>query len=37
MMARSLRHAPLQLHGQRVMLRPLTEHDFDEWHEVRTR
>jgi [ribosomal protein S5]-alanine N-acetyltransferase len=35
--ARAVRHAPLQLHGQRVMLRPLTEHDFDEWHEVRTR
>ena len=35
--ARAVRHAPLALHGQRVMLRPLTEHDFDEWHEVRTR
>jgi ribosomal-protein-alanine N-acetyltransferase len=35
--ARSVRHAPLQLLGQRVMLRPLTENDFDEWHEVRTR
>jgi len=35
--ARAVRHPPLQLHGQRVMLRPLTESDFDEWHEVRTR
>jgi ribosomal-protein-alanine N-acetyltransferase len=35
--ARSLRHPQLQLHGQRVMLRPLTEGDFEEWHEVRTR
>ena len=35
--ARSLRHPQLQLHGQRVTLRPLTESDFDEWHEVRTR
>jgi [ribosomal protein S5]-alanine N-acetyltransferase len=35
--ARSVRHPPLQLYGQRVMLRPLTENDFDEWHEVRTR
>ena len=35
--ARTSRHAPLELHGQRVMLRSLTEHDFDEWHEVRTR
>jgi [ribosomal protein S5]-alanine N-acetyltransferase len=35
--ARSVRHSPLQLHGRRVMLRPLVENDFDEWHEVRTR
>ncbi|HEX3794446.1 MAG TPA: GNAT family protein [Acidimicrobiales bacterium] len=35
--ARSMRHAPLELRGQRVLLRSLTEHDFDEWHEVRTR
>src|SRR6202453_2801958 len=35
--ARSLRHPQLQLHGRRVMLRTLTESDFDEWHEVRTR
>ena len=35
--ARTVRHAPLRLHGQRVMLRSLTENDFDEWHEVRTR
>lgn len=35
--ARAVRHSPLQLQGQRVMLRPLAESDFDEWHEVRTR
>ena len=35
--ARALRHAPLELRGQRVVLRSLTEHDFDEWHAVRTR
>jgi ribosomal-protein-alanine N-acetyltransferase len=35
--ARSVRNPPLQLFGRRVMLRPLTENDFDEWHEVRTR
>jgi ribosomal-protein-alanine N-acetyltransferase len=35
--ARTVRHAPLELRGLRVMLRPLTEHDFDEWHGVRTR
>jgi ribosomal-protein-alanine N-acetyltransferase len=35
--ARTSRHAPLELRGQRVMLRSLTETDFDEWHEVRTR
>jgi [ribosomal protein S5]-alanine N-acetyltransferase len=34
---RSMRHHPLQLLEKRVMLRPLTEGDFDEWHEVRTR
>jgi ribosomal-protein-alanine N-acetyltransferase len=35
--ARAVRHAPLELLGQRVMLRPLTEQDYDEWHEVRVR
>jgi ribosomal-protein-alanine N-acetyltransferase len=35
--ARSTRHPPLQLFGQRVTLRPLNESDFEEWHEVRTR
>ena len=30
-------HPPLELRGQRVLLRPLSENDFDEWHEVRTR
>jgi ribosomal-protein-alanine N-acetyltransferase len=35
--ARSLRHPPLQLRGQRVTLRPLTENDYDDWYEVRTR
>jgi [ribosomal protein S5]-alanine N-acetyltransferase len=35
--ARAVRHPPLELHGSRVVLRPLTEHDFDEWHAVRTR
>jgi ribosomal-protein-alanine N-acetyltransferase len=35
--ARAVRHPLLQLYGKRVMLRPLTENDFDEWHEVRTR
>jgi ribosomal-protein-alanine N-acetyltransferase len=34
---RSMRHHPLQLFGKRVMLRPLTAGDFDQWHEVRTR
>jgi [ribosomal protein S5]-alanine N-acetyltransferase len=34
---RSMRHHPLQLFGKRVMLRPLTAADFDQWHEVRTR
>jgi ribosomal-protein-alanine N-acetyltransferase len=35
--ARAVRHPPLELRGQRVVLRPLTEYDFDEWHEVRMR
>jgi ribosomal-protein-alanine N-acetyltransferase len=35
--SRALRHSPLELRGRRVLLRPLTEHDFDVWHEVRTR
>lgn len=35
--ARAVRHAPLELRGRRVMLRPLTEDDFPAWHEVRTR
>jgi ribosomal-protein-alanine N-acetyltransferase len=35
--ARTVRHPPLELRGQRVVLRPLTESDFSEWHEVRTR
>ncbi len=30
-------YAPLVLHGRRVILRTLTEHDFDGWLEVRTR
>ncbi len=34
---RSTRHHPLQLFGKRVMLRPLTASDFDQWHEVRIR
>lgn len=29
--------APALLHGRRVLLRPLTLHDFDEWREVRRR
>ena len=30
-------NAPALLHGRRVLLRPLTLHDFDEWREVRRR
>ena len=29
--------SPALLHGRRVLLRPLTLHDFDEWREVRRR
>ena len=35
--ARTVRHAPLELRGKRVLLRSLTEDDFAAWHEVRTR
>ncbi len=35
--ARTVRHAPLELRGKRVLLRSLTEDDFSSWHEVRTR
>jgi ribosomal-protein-alanine N-acetyltransferase len=35
--ARAVRHAPLELRGRRVLLRPLTENDYPAWHEVRTR
>ena len=30
-------NAPALLHGRRVLLRPLTLNDFDEWREVRRR
>ena len=30
-------NSPALLHGRRVLLRPLTLHDFDEWREVRRR
>ena len=30
-------HAPVSLHGRRVVLRTLVESDFDAWHEVRVR
>jgi len=29
--------APVHLHGKRVLLRPLTAHDFEDWREVRRR
>jgi [ribosomal protein S5]-alanine N-acetyltransferase len=29
--------APVNLHGKRVLLRPLTGHDFEDWREVRRR
>jgi len=29
--------APVNLHGKRVLLRPLTAHDFEDWREVRRR
>jgi len=35
--ARAARHAPLELHGRRVLLRSMSEEDFPAWHEVRTR
>jgi [ribosomal protein S5]-alanine N-acetyltransferase len=31
------RAMPMELHGRRVMLRPLTANDFEEWQEVRRR
>lgn len=37
MSTRTMTYAPLVLHGRRVILRTLTEHDFDGWLEVRTR
>ena len=30
-------HSPINLHGRRVVLRTLTEGDYDGWHEVRRR
>lgn len=37
MMARLNFDAAAQLHGRRVMLRPLRVEDYPQWHEVRTR
>jgi [ribosomal protein S5]-alanine N-acetyltransferase len=36
-MIRTTRVAPLELRGWRVVLRTLTEEDYDTWHEVRRR
>jgi [ribosomal protein S5]-alanine N-acetyltransferase len=36
-MIRTTRVAPLELRGWRVVLRTLTEDDYDAWHEVRRR
>jgi [ribosomal protein S5]-alanine N-acetyltransferase len=36
-MIRTTRVAPLELRGWRVVLRTLTEEDYDLWHEVRRR
>ncbi|HET8990851.1 MAG TPA: GNAT family protein [Acidimicrobiales bacterium] len=30
-------HAPVSLHGRRVVLRTMVEADYDAWHEVRVR
>jgi [ribosomal protein S5]-alanine N-acetyltransferase len=35
--ARTSRLAPLELVGRRVVLRTLSESDFEQWHEVRVR
>jgi [ribosomal protein S5]-alanine N-acetyltransferase len=34
---RTTTYAPLVLHGRRLVLRTLTEHDYEGWAEVRTR
>lgn len=37
MIGRVMRSTPLELHGRRVLLRTLGEHDYDAWYEVRSR
>jgi len=37
MSARTAHPVPLELAGQRVKLRTLTEQDYDSWFEVRSR
>jgi hypothetical protein len=34
---RTAAHAPLVLHGRRLVLRTVTENDYEGWLEVRTR
>jgi len=34
---RSSIHSPISLHGRRVVLRTMNEHDYAGWYEVRTR
>jgi ribosomal-protein-alanine N-acetyltransferase len=34
---RSAIYSPISLHGRRVVLRTMTEQDYDGWYEVRTR
>ncbi|NNN01554.1 MAG: GNAT family N-acetyltransferase [Acidimicrobiaceae bacterium] len=34
---RSSIYSPISLHGRRVLLRTLSEPDYENWHEVRTR
>lgn len=37
MIGRAARHAPLELKGRRVMLRTLSDQDYDAWFDVRRR
>lgn len=37
MTTRSTIHSPISLHGRRVVLRTMSEIDYDGWYEVRTR
>ena len=34
---RSAIYSPITLHGRRIVLRTMTEQDYDAWYEVRTR